>query len=197
MVLVLATANRDKGKEIAAILSEECDWPMRLLSDYPQVTLPPETGSTYRENAVIKAVTVAKATGEWALGDDSGLEIEALGGAPGLYSARFAGEDVTYADNRKKVLDLLGDLPLEKRNARFVCTVAIASPSSDVDVVEGVCEGQIACVETGQGGFGYDPIFYLPQYGKTFGELSPSDKNRISHRGNALRAALGVLRRVT
>ncbi len=128
------------------------------------------------------------------MGDDSGLEIDGLNGAPGLYSARFAGDRASYADNRKKVLDLLNDLPDEKRRARFVCTMALADPAGHVEVVEGICEGQMTRHETGQGGFGYDPIFYLPQYGKSFAELSPVEKNQVSHRGKALRAVIEILK---
>jgi len=190
MTLVLATANRDKGEEIKAIIAPQ-RLPLRLLSDYPDITLPPETGLTYLENAEMKASTVARAVHEWAMGDDSGLEIAALNGDPGLYSARFAGENVGYADNRKKVLDLLGDIPKEKRGAKFVCTIVVADPSGKVAIIaEGICEGEITYSEAGQGGFGYDPIFYLPQYGKTFAELTPDEKNEVSHRGKAIRKAM-------
>jgi XTP/dITP diphosphohydrolase len=195
MILVLATANKDKGKEISSILGALPGVNLRLLSDYPHITLPPETGLTYRENAQIKATTVAKVTGEWALGDDSGLEIAALDDAPGLYSARYAGENVTYADNRKKVLALLKGVPDEKRQARFICTIVISDPDGNVEVAEGICPGKINLAETGDGGFGYDPIFYLPQYGKTFSELTQDEKNKVSHRGAALRAAIAILKK--
>ena len=192
MILVLATANQDKGAEIQSIIGPQ-GLQIRHLSDYP-IVLPPETGLTYFENAAIKATTVSKAIHEWALGDDSGLEIAALHGDPGLYSARFAGENVGYADNRKKVLDLLGHLPQEKRGAKFVCTIVLSDPTGNVVVTaEGVCEGEITNAETGEGGFGYDPIFYLPQYGKTFSELTQDEKNRVSHRGKAIRKAIAIL----
>lgn len=197
MVLVIATENKHKGEEIASILQGEMEIEIevRTLADFPGVMLPPETGSTYRENAVQKAVAAAKATGHWAMGDDSGLEVDALGGAPGLYSARFAGEGVSYADNRKKLLDSLGDRPDDQRNARFICTIAVASPEGTVEVVEGRCEGRITRSEAGAGGFGYDPIFFLPAHHKTFAELSPEEKNRVSHRGRAIRAAIPFLRK--
>ena len=195
MVLVLATENRNKAKEIASILQEGAPIEIKTLADFPTVRLPPETGGAYRENAVQKAVTVAKATGLWAMGDDSGLEIDALNGAPGIYSARFAGEGATYADNRKKVLDLLKEVPDEKRGARFVCTIALASPEGRVEVVTGGVEGRIARSESGEEGFGYDPIFFLPAYDKTFAELPPSEKNKMSHRGPAVRAAMEILRK--
>lgn len=194
MVLVIATENKHKGEELASILRQEMEISVRTLADFPGVKLPPETGSTYRENAVQKALAAARATGHWALGDDSGLEVDALGGAPGLYSARFAGEGVTYADNRKKLLDALADRPDDQRTARFICTIAIVSPDGKVEVVEGRCEGRITWGEVGGGGFGYDPIFFLPTYNKTFAELSPEEKNRISHRGRAVRAAIPILK---
>ncbi len=192
MTLVLATENRHKWQEIQSILGGGADLVVRTLADYPGVTLPPEMGATYRENAAAKATFVARATGEWAMGDDSGLEVDALNGAPGLYSARFAGVGASYADNQKKLLESLDDLPDEKRTARFICTVALAGPAGSIDIVEGVCPGRIARAESGDGGFGYDPIFFLPEYGKTFAELAPSEKNKVSHRGQAVRAALAI-----
>ncbi|MEK7702809.1 MAG: RdgB/HAM1 family non-canonical purine NTP pyrophosphatase [Nitrospirota bacterium] len=194
MILVLATENKDKGKEVASIIGNQPHIQLRLLSDYPGLTLPPEDGRTYQENAMAKARYAAKSTGQWAIGDDSGLEIDALNGAPGLYSARFAGEKVSYADNRNKALDLLCDVSDEKRSARFICTVGIVSPSGDFEAsVDGQCEGLIARVGSGDSGFGYDPIFYLPQYGKTFSECSSEEKNQISHRGKATRTAIQLI----
>jgi XTP/dITP diphosphohydrolase len=203
MILVLATENKDKGKEIATIIKgrgADCwqvNLELRLISDYPNVILPPETGETYLHNATVKARYAASRTGQWALGDDSGLEISALNGAPGLYSSRFAGEGASYADNRKKVLDMLLDIPKEKRLAQFVCTVVIASPDGTVESAIGVCEGKIACSKdvTNEEGFGYDPIFYPVQYNKTFWACSPDEKNQISHRGHAVRAAIEILKK--
>ncbi len=194
MVLVLATQNQDKVKEIREILDSEMKLTIKTLAGFPGVTLPPETGKTYKENAIQKALFVAKRTGEVAMGDDSGLEVDALDGAPGLYSARFAGEDVSYSENRNKVLQLLSGLSDEKRTARFICTVAVVSPQGRVEVVEGVCEGQIRSLEQGQGGFGYDPIFFYPPLGKTFSVLGFSEKHRVSHRGRALRAIIPILK---
>ncbi|MFY9270289.1 MAG: RdgB/HAM1 family non-canonical purine NTP pyrophosphatase [Candidatus Manganitrophaceae bacterium] len=196
MILVLATENRHKGEEIASILQGGMEIDLRTLADFPKVALPPETGSSYRENATQKALAAARATGHWAMGDDSGLEVTALGGAPGLYSARFAGEGVTYADNRKKLLDLLGTLPDEERSARFVCTIAVADPIGRACTVEGICNGRITRVDTGVGGFGYDPIFFVPEFGKTFAELSQEEKNKISHRGQAIRAMIPILKKM-
>lgn len=195
MVLVLATENRHKGEEIKAILRGGLQAEIRTLADFPNVKLPPETGATYRDNAVQKAVAAAKQTGHWAMGDDSGLEVAALGGAPGLHSARYAGEGVTDADNRKKLLEALGDLPDARRSAAFVCTIAVAGPEGEVEVAEGRCEGRIARSESGRHGFGYDPIFFIPAYDKTFAEISGPEKNKISHRGRAVRAAMEALRK--
>ncbi len=195
MQLVLATENLHKAEEIRSILGETPKIDLLTLFDFPHLKLPPETGTSYRENSVLKAQFVAKETGHWAMGDDTGLEVVALDGAPGLYSARYAGEDVMYADNRKKLLEALADLPDEKRGARFVCTVALADPEGSVDVVVGHCEGRITRSEVGHGGFGYDPIFFIPAYGKTFSEFSPDEKNKISHRGQAVRAAIRMLQK--
>lgn len=193
--LVLATENQDKAQEIRAILSEGVSIEILTLADFSGITLAPEKGQTYQENATAKALTVARATGSIALGDDTGLEVDALSGAPGLYSARFAGEKATYADNRKKLLSDLFGVSAEKRGARFLCTVAVAWPDATVKVVEGSCLGRITEGETGSLGFGYDPIFYVPECGKTFAELSPDEKNKVSHRGKAVRAAMDILKR--
>ncbi len=197
MLLVLATENRHKAAEIASMIHAGLSVTLQTLADYPHLKLPPEVGSTYRENAVRKAEFVAQRTGHWAMGDDSGLEVDALHGAPGLFSARFAGEGSTDTENRKKLLEKLKGLPEEARRGRFVCTMALADPTGAIaGVVEGVCEGRIATAEQGRGGFGYDPVFFLPAYGKTFSELPRDEKNKISHRGRAVRAAMDVLRRL-
>lgn len=195
MKLVLATENPHKAEEISAILGEVSNIGLLTLSDFPPLKLPPETGKSYRENAALKAQFVAKETGHWAMGDDSGLEVDALGGGPGLYSARYAGEGATYADKRKKLLDNLEEIPDPKRGARFVCTVAVSDPEGRIDVVAGYCEGRITQSEAGCGGFGYDPIFFIPVCGKTFSELSPDEKNKISHRGHAIRAGMRSLQK--
>jgi len=197
MILVLATENKDKAREITSIINGQFNIDIRFLSDYPNITLPPETGETYLQNAMVKAVYVANRVGQFTLGDDSGLEIAALDGAPGLYSSRFAGKGATYSDNRKKVLSLLADIPEEKRLARFICTVALASPDGAVKSAVGVCEGKIASPQTGSSdeGFGYDPIFWPIGYNKTFSHCSPEEKNQISHRGHAVRAAIEILKR--
>jgi len=194
VTLVLATENRHKCEEIAMILRGGLAVTRETLADYPEIHLPPETGSDYAENALQKAVTVAQKTGHLALGDDSGLEVDALGGAPGLYSARFAGESATYAENRTKLLNLLTPFSDEKRGAKFICVIAIAHPSGEARIVKGICNGRIADAACGEGGFGYDPIFFIPAYQKTFSQLTPSEKNKISHRGQAVRAAMEMIR---
>lgn len=194
MILVLATENRNKARELQSLLQEGFDAKIQTLADYPLLRLPPEQGATYRENAISKAITVATQTGQWAVGDDSGLEVDALYGKPGLYSARFAGEGVSDASNRKKVLELLGDLPDGKRTARFICTIAVSNPEGVAWVVEGVCLGRITSHERGQGGFGYDPIFWVDACGKTMAEISQAEKNSVSHRGRAVRAAVEKLK---
>lgn len=193
--VVIATHNPDKGKELRTLLGEGLRAKIYTLADLPGVLLPEETGKTYQENAAAKAKSVARATGFWALGDDSGLEIEALSGAPGLFSARFSGEKATYADNRRKVLDLLKGLPNEKRGAKFVCALALASPAGDVFFVEESCEGVISQTDAGSGGFGYDPLFFVPSLNQLFSDLSMAEKNKISHRGKATRSAIEILKK--
>ena len=149
-----------------------------------------ETGATLAENAVLKARTYAAASGLWAWADDSGLEVDALRGAPGVLSARFAGPGSSDADRYRKLLDALAGVPWSQRGARFRCTVAIATPAGDVRVAEGTCEGIIAFGPAGQNGFGYDPVFYMPEYSATMAQLAPEHKNVISHRGRATQAAL-------
>jgi len=149
-----------------------------------------ETGATLAENAVLKARTYAAASGLWAWADDSGLEVDALGGAPGVLSARFAGPGSSDADRYRKLLDALAGVPWSQRGARFRCTVAIATPAGDLRVAEGTCEGIIAFGPAGQNGFGYDPVFYMPEYSATMAQLAPEHKNVISHRGRAAQAAL-------
>ncbi len=197
MLIVLATENRDKGKEIRSILREEIGLEIKTLADFPHLKLPPETGQTYRDNAMEKALFVAKQTGHVALGDDSGLEVDALGGAPGLYSARFAGENVRYIDNCEKLIDALKDFKGKIRGAKFFCTVAIASPQGSVRLVDGVCPGEITESLSGNQGFGYDPIFFYPPLKRTFSELSFTEKNQHSHRGMALRAAIPILKEMS
>lgn len=194
MRLVLASENPHKTEEIATLLKENMDITIETLADYPGLKLPPEIGSTYNENAAEKARFIAKKTGHWAMGDDSGLEVRALDGAPGLLSARYAGKNVSYEDNLNKLLEAMKAVPEGKRQARFICTLAIASPLGEVNIVEGICEGKITVSRSGRDGFGYDPIFFYPPAGLTFAELSPTEKSAVSHRGRALKAAIAVLK---
>jgi len=192
--LVLATRNAKKVEELKALLAPIAIG-VKVLSllDFPDVPETPETGATFAENAELKAKAAARATGRIALADDSGLEVDALGGRPGVYSNRFAGPEASDRDKYTRVLELLKGVPDEKRTARFHAAVAVATPEGKAVVVEGTCEGRIAHEPKGEGGFGYDPIFYLPELGRTMAELSPDEKNRISHRGKALRAAKQLL----
>lgn len=193
--IVVATNNPHKFEEISAILKGV---PVRLipLSDYPDAPALKEEGETYAENAVHKARTIADYTGKWALGDDTGLEVDALNGRPGLYSARFAGEGVTFADNRRKLLRLMESVPTEKRTATFRTVLALVGPSGETHVVEGVLRGRIAEQEQGTAGFGYDAVFDLPELEKTYAELTSEEKNRISHRALAVKKIRGYLEKI-
>ncbi|MQL51124.1 XTP/dITP diphosphatase [Desulfofundulus thermobenzoicus] len=192
MELVLATRNPGKVRELSQMLAP-LGYEVVSLDRYPGVPEIVEDGATFKDNAVKKAATVARHTGRLALADDSGLEVDYLGGAPGVYSARFAGEGHNDRANNEKLLNLLSGVPAEKRSARFRCVVAVATPDGRVFTAEGTCEGVITTEPRGEGGFGYDPLFLVPEYGKTFGELEPAVKNRISHRGRALALAREIL----
>jgi XTP/dITP diphosphohydrolase len=147
-----------------------------------------ETGTTYAENARLKAAVFAQASGLLTLADDSGLEVDALSGAPGVYSARYAGEEASDADRRAKLIDVLRQVPAPRR-ARFRCVIAIAQPGGAIECFEGVCKGEIILEERGANGFGYDPVFYLPEHGYTMAELPSAVKNQMSHRARAAQAA--------
>ncbi|HCI15690.1 MAG: XTP/dITP diphosphatase [Candidatus Marinimicrobia bacterium] len=185
MQIVLATHNRNKMKEMSAILGH-LSVELLTLDAFPEIGDIPETGDTLKENAFIKAKTVHQLTGLSALADDTGLEVDALNGAPGIYSARYAGPDATFDDNCQKMLKEMSDIPEEKRTARFRTVIAFVS-EGEKEWVEGVVEGQILEDKRGVGGFGYDPIFYYSPLNKSFAELDSEEKNSISHRGKALR----------
>ncbi len=191
--LVIATKNQGKVKEFKEILQ---GLPFKVLSllDFPQCPDIEESGSTFRENAVLKAETLRDYTEHIVLADDSGLEVDFLEGKPGVYSARFAGEGSSDEENNRKLLGLLKDVPWEKRGAQFTCVIAISPPHRETVVVEGTCRGVITLEPRGNLGFGYDPLFLVPEYEKTFSELGPDIKNNISHRGNAMKKALEVLK---
>ncbi|MBP3233065.1 MAG: XTP/dITP diphosphatase [Eubacterium sp.] len=185
--LIFATGNKDKLREIKEILA---GMDIEILSmkeagiDIDIV----EDGKTFEENALIKARAVCKASGELSLADDSGLEIDALGKEPGIYSARYMGEDTSYDIKNNNLIERLEGIPDEQRTARFVCAMAAVFPDGTEKTFVRTMEGRIGYKIAGENGFGYDPIFVLPEYGKTSAEISPEEKNAISHRGKALRA---------
>ncbi len=185
--LVIATQNRKKLEEIAAILRPR-GVRMKSLEDFAGVQPVPETGETFEDNARAKALGYARATGEWALADDSGLEVDALGGRPGTRSSRWGGEEGNDRLNNQTLLRALAAYPKETWTARYRCVVALATPDRVLAVTEGVCEGRITDPPAGSNGFGYDPHFYLPELGRTMAELAPETKNRLSHRARALAA---------
>ncbi len=190
--LLLATTNRHKLEEFYTIFS---DLPLTLQS-LREVHIDmdvEETGQTFAENAQLKALAYARASGILSLADDSGLEIDALGGAPGVLSARFAGQDTPYEERFRLLIGQLRGLTGEQRRARFRCAIALAEPDGYCRVVEGTIEGVVAESPRGTGGFGYDPIFLLPELGRTFAELTTEQKNRISHRGRAAQFARVLL----
>ena len=195
--IVLATHNAGKVAELTEILKRAgVSVSVLSLRDFPGVPPVEETGESFEENAIIKARHVCLHTGLISIADDSGLEVDALGGLPGVRSARFAGPHATDEENNLKLLSLLQGVPLEKRKARFVAAVALCTPSGHIDVVRGTCEGLIITELRGSGGFGYDPLFLVPETGLTFAEMDVATKNRISHRGKALRAIRPRLLRV-
>ena len=194
MELVLATGNRDKQQEMKALL-QDLGLTIRTLDEFPAAPVVVEDGETCQANAGKKAREIAQFTGALTLADDTGLEVDALGGRPGVFAARYAGAHATYADNCRKLLDELTGVPAEQRGARFLTVVAIADPVSSVEFVEGVLRGRIADHCSGGHGFGYDPVFIVPELGKTLAALTLDQKNRISHRGKALAKAKDVLKR--
>jgi len=197
-LVVIASHNRSKSREIEQLLRVGlADLPVaiRLLADYPDAPPPPdENADNYVGNAVIKARACAAFTQALSFADDAGLEIDALGGKPGVYSRRFAGEGTPFAVKMGLLLEMLKDVPSERRTARFRCAVAIAIPDGAVYTFEDTLEGQIADAPRGQAGFGYDPIFYVPALGCTLAELPADFKNRISHRAKVMRQAIPLVR---
>jgi len=193
-LLVIGTANRKKGQELVRLLA-----PARLelltLANFPQAIDVVEDGDTFAANAELKAVQQARHLSQWVLADDSGLEVDALEGAPGVFSARYSGPGATDKSNNQKVLKALGDVPLEKRGARFVCHICLADPSGSVRGTSSAsCRGRILFATSGRGGFGYDPLFEIVEYHRSFGDLSPLVKSHLSHRS---RAAARIVPRLT
>ena len=193
MKLVLATRNQGKVREIGEILKNQSEIELLSIRNYPDAPDVVEDGKTYEENAIKKASALAEYTGHLTIGDDSGLAVDALDGAPGLHSARYAGEEASDQDRIAKLLDALQNVPDDRRSARFICAIAIAEPPAQVQVVQGVCEGRIIHTPRGKSGFGYDPIFVPAGYDKTFAELGDEIKNQISHRAKALHEARKLL----
>ena len=195
--LLIATTNIHKVEEFRGLLAG-LPYDLVSLTEVGVAADVAETGTTFAENAIIKAVAYADMTGLLALADDSGLEIDALDGAPGLYSTRWAGPEVTYAVRNRMIVEKLAGLPDDQRGARYRCAIAIALPAPHglQGAVEGTLEGRIAAAPEGEGGFGYDPIFLVPDDGRTVGQMSAEEKSRISHRARAARAARPLLERL-
>lgn len=195
--LLVATKNEGKIRELTKLL---VGLPIRLrgLNEFENIIEPEETGMTFAENAVLKARCYARQTRLWALADDSGLEVKALGGAPGILSARYGGEGASYTEKIDKLLREMSSAKSDNRLARFVCAIAITDETGSVKFLsEGVCHGKIAGSPAGTNGFGYDPIFIPDGYSQTFGELSDEIKREISHRSRAIKKIIRFLRRIT
>jgi XTP/dITP diphosphohydrolase len=190
--LVVASLNRAKVRELIALLGE-LPYVIVPLADVPGATLPEETADTYEGNALLKAQAVARLDGDVALADDSGLEVDSLGGAPGVHSARFGGAGLDDAGRTALLLERLRGVPPERRTARFRCVIAVVGRTGQARTVEGVVEGLIADAPRGKAGFGYDPVFFHPGFGRTFGELSEAEKSGVSHRALAARSARALL----
>lgn len=190
--LLVATRNPGKVREYSELLA---GLPLQLTGPEAEgITWEvAETGHTFAENAIQKATAYAQASGLWTWADDSGLEVDALAGAPGVHSARYGGPHASDRDRYRKLLAALAGVPWSRRTARFCCVVALATPSGEVWTVTGTCEGVIAFGPAGEGGFGYDPVFYIPELGMTMAQLPPALKNQISHRGRATQAAIRLL----
>lgn len=193
--LVLASRNRHKIEELQQML-HDLDIEVLSLDDVPNMPVVEEDGDTFVANASKKAWFTAKHTGFVSLADDSGLVVDALGGQPGVYSARFAGEEADDLKNNHKLLQMMTQLEGDQRRARFVCVIAISDPDGNIQTAQGKCEGQIDYKGRGTGGFGYDPLFIPEGYTRTFAELSSAEKNRISHRGQALLKARALLEQI-
>jgi len=187
-LLVLGTRNRKKVEELRPLL-EPHGFELRAVAEFPSAIEVDETGETFAANAALKATLQARQIGAWVLGEDSGLVVDALRGAPGIYSARFSGLGATDASNNACLLERLKDVDLEKRTAHYVCHAALSDPQGVVRAsAEDICCGRILFAKSGSGGFGYDPLFEIPEYHRTFGELGPAVKAVLSHRSRAIRA---------
>ncbi|OQX83000.1 non-canonical purine NTP pyrophosphatase [candidate division KSB1 bacterium 4484_87] len=191
MKLILATKNKDKVREMKELLR---DLPLEILSaaDFPELPDIEEDGDTLEQNAIKKAKTIYEITGIFSLADDTGLEVDALDGQPGVFSSRFSGENATYDDNVAKLLRMMENVPDDERSARFRTVIAIIGDDFQ-QTTEGICPGVITRERRGDRGFGYDPIFFVPEYDQTFAEMDLELKNKISHRGRALQKAKQIL----
>lgn len=193
MKIILATQNKGKIRELQNLLVDE-DIQILSLQDIEGWEEVEENGETFADNAALKARAAVEKTGLIALADDSGLEVDALGGRPGVYSARFAGEPKDDRRNNHKLLQLLQEVPEEQRTARFRCALAVATPDGREFLTEGTVEGRILSAGRGDDGFGYDPLFFVPEYDRTMAELTLAEKNKLSHRGQAFRKVVPVLK---
>jgi XTP/dITP diphosphohydrolase len=197
LTLVMATRNPGKVRELQALL-HATGTTLLSLADFPEIPEIPEVGASFAENAATKAQMVARLTGHPALADDSGLAVDALRGAPGVFSARYAQDRTaprppTDSDNWRKLLDEMQDIPWEQRDARFICEIALALPDGRLFAAHGECQGKIALAPAGDHGFGYDPVFWVPEHHATMAQLGPAIKNQISHRAKALAAFRDLL----
>ncbi len=193
--ILIGTKNADKVREVRHAIAD-LGFELIDLSHYPDVEEPVEDGDTLEANARLKALYYARKTGQLVLSDDSGLEVDALGGQPGVYSSRYAGEGATYEDNNRKLLDALRDVPEGRRGASFRCVIAVATADRVLLEVAGVCQGEILSEMRGTDGFGFDPVFYVPQQGNTFAQMGLDQKNRLSHRAQALAKLAVELKKV-
>lgn len=195
MNMIFATGNQGKVREVKMMLEDaNIDLEMMTLKEAGIDVDIEENGTTFEENAIIKAKTIMEMTGKIAMADDSGLEVDYLDKAPGIYSARFLGEDTPYSVKNKYIIEKLEGVEGDARSARFVCVIAVAFPDGEIITAKGTIEGLITTEERGMNGFGYDPIVYVPEYGMTTGEMDPHLKNSISHRGRALKKMIGLLK---
>lgn len=192
--IVLSSRNKKKAREVSEILA-----PARFVvvpvTEFPDIPEVDEDGTTFAENAAKKASEVARRLDRWVIGEDSGLQVDALNGAPGIFSARYSGEGATDESNNRKLIADLAGVPDEKRGAGYICSVALSDPSGTIRIAcEGTCRGRILTEAYGEGGFGYDPFFLIPEYHLTFGQLSSTVKHRLSHRARAFAKFLPLLK---
>lgn len=193
--VIIATKNKGKAKEFEKLFSPY-DIKVLTLLDFPDVTDIEETGTTFEENAILKAEAISKQFHTMVISDDSGLIVDALNGRPGVYSARFAGEEKNDEANIRKVLVEMENIPTEKRTARFYCAIALAIPGEETRTVSGICEGEILKEKRGTNGFGYDPIFFIRDKGETMAEITSDEKNLISHRAKAMQKLISLLKTI-